>query len=206
MEIAATTTVASATDMIKHSGWSEADANNMSAWLAKCPDAAKMMQLVRIVQFFSSKGSCYECGNSFEQTELRWNCVGPYGSGDELICENCWRMWDSETISGESHKKPWPASLFEQHLNPDPKFTLPVNGILVDRDDPAKTPIGRVEGYIRSDHTAAKVTRIGFENCSEGGTLCPEDEVIATELTNAAQNGNFFERILEYLRRKRGEE
>lgn len=148
----------------------QAASPEIDAWLKQCPNPTDFANHVVFYLWLNTTGTCYQCGDPFLHKELRHDVDG-YWSNGELICRGCWFWYEGGTPANpEFEQPPWP-----EHYVPLNEVQL-YDGVLVDLATGAE--IGTVKGYNPASGFCKLVTRFGFEDCAEGGSIMHRDEKV----------------------------
>lgn len=147
----------------------------MRSWIVSCPDVAKFQAALQEYMFLNKDDECAECGEPYKTKDLRYDVACPCGDPENLICKNCWTMYDEGTMGDPSYRPPpWPERL-SLTVVPQPL----VNGAIFDKT--RRAIIGRVEGYNPKGHFAKKVILFGLESSAEAGSLDDDCVVVADD-------------------------
>jgi hypothetical protein len=166
---------------------------DMTAWLAACPNPATVQAMLRLHMWLETPVRCLECGENetgegepMRRKDLRWDTVGPFCTGTELICRSCWDMFCEPTLARPKRRQtPWP-----DHLDVRGGQDLTYRGqvrLKLDASGQAPGPvIGTVRQYNPAGHTGKVILfamqehdrKNGIETCEELGSLDPDWEVV----------------------------
>jgi hypothetical protein len=143
-------------------------------WMRACPNIAEFGALMIQYQWYNAKVYCYECGEKYKRSEMRFDEATPCGNPEALICRNCWDFYDQGTVGDPNYRPPkWPEKL---DINDIPKPLI--DGHIVDKN--GKT-IGFCRGYNPKQHFAHKVMLFAYPDDAEAGSLDPECKVIPAD-------------------------